>query len=676
MSTARRHGLLIGLAASALALGLWFSRTLEGWENTTWTWRVSTLASPSEHTDEIRLILLDQAALDWGQEENGLPWPWPREVYAPILDFCARAEAKVVAFDVLFTEPSAYGVPDDEALGAAIERYGAFVGARFLEVEPGELAANGVTDPVPEIAGTAARVANVSDAPDADGVFRRAGLVREWEGALVPSLGVAAWQQVHGDEKCTLQDGELLLGDRTVPVAEDGTALLRFPGRADEFRTYGAAAIIQSELRLLEGGEPPVDPEEFRDAYVLFGFSAPGLLDLRPTPLNPVSPGVLVHATVLDNLLADDFMRETGGFATLLGTLLLGGFAALVATAVHGIRGSLIAAVGLLPLPAVAGFAAYGLGWWWPILPGTVAVAVALFGDMVRNYAVEGRQRRFIKSAFRHYLSPAVIDRILVDPSALELGGERRELTIFFSDLQGFTSLSEQLDPLELTALLNDYLTEMTNIILDEGGTLDKYEGDAIIAFWNAPLLQPDHAARACRAAVRCQQRLAALRDGYRARAGRDLVARIGMHTGEVVVGNMGSAQRFDYTVLGDAANLASRLEGANKAFDSYTMVSEATRASAGDVVLSRPLGAVQVVGRKEAVEVHELLDLGGAAVSEATTRFTRAIELCRAGELAEAEAIFAALPDDAVAAKYAARCREAIESGEEFRAQWNLTSK
>jgi adenylate cyclase len=680
MSTARRHGILIGLTAALLSSLLWFTGVLEGWENTTWTWRVATLARPGEHTEEIRLILLDQAALDWGQEENGLPWPWPREVYGPILDFCARAEARVVAFDVLFTEPSAYGVPDDEALGAAIERQGAFVGARFLKVQPGELAASGVTEPVGEIGGAAGMLANVSDLPDPDGVFRRAGLVREWEGELVPSLGVATWQLANDNAGITLDGGRLRLGDRTapvtIPVAGDGTALLRFRGRAEVFPTFGAAAIIQSELRLLEGAEPPVDPEEFRDAYVLFGFSAPGLLDLRPTPLNSVSPGVLVHATVLDNLLGDDFMREAGGFAALLGILLLGLLAGLTATAVHGMRASLLAALLFVTAPLALGFAAYECGWWWPVLPGTVAVALAFFGGMVRNYAVEGRQRRFIKSAFRHYLSPAVIERILDDPNALELGGERRELTILFSDLQGFTSLSEQLDPLELTALLNDYLTEMTDIILEEGGTLDKYEGDAIMAFWNAPLLQPDHAARACRAAVRCQQRLAALRDDYLARAGRELIARIGVHTGEVVVGNMGSKQRFDYTVLGDAANLASRLEGANKAYDSRTMVSEATRVSAGDAVRSRPLGSLQVVGRKAAVEVHELIDLGGAAVSESTTRFTAAIEHCRAGELAEAQALFEGLPRDPVAARYAARCREAIETGEAFRGHWNLTSK
>ena len=660
-------------AARLLAL---LTGVLDGLENATWTWRVAAMAKPGPHTDEIRVILLDQAALDWGEKENGLSWPWPREVYGPILDFCARGGARVVAFDVLFTEASAYGVADDEALAAAIERQGAFVGARFLDVEPGRLAADAVTEPIPEVAGAASFLANVSDTSDADGVFRRAGLVREWEGELVPSLGVAAWQRATGETKIERGAGRLHVGDRSVPVAGDGSAILRFRGGNDVFRTYGAAAILQSELRLLEGEEPSVRPEEFREAYVLFGFSAPGLLDSRPTPLSPVTPGVLIHATVLDNLLSNDFLRPAPWFATALGTLLIGLLVGLLATAMHGMRASVLATVLVLPTPVVVGFAAYALGWWWPVLPGVLAAGGALFGGMIRNYAVEGRQRRFLKSAFRHYLSPAVIERILVDPKALQLGGERRELTILFSDLAGFTSLSEVLDPEALTTLLNDYLTEMTDIILDEGGTLDKYEGDAILAFWNAPLAQPDHAARACRAAVRCQERLAAKRADYEARCGRLLVARIGLHTGEVVVGNMGSKQRFDYTVLGDAANLASRLEGANKAFGSGTMVSEATRVQAGDAVLSRPLGTIQVVGRREAVEVHELVGLGGQGPTDAAARFTAAVAHCCAGELAAAAALFAELPEDPVAVRYAARCREALEGGEDFRGAWNLTSK
>ncbi len=677
MSSARRHGLIIGAGAAALALLLWSTHALDGWERTSWDWRVQLMARPGPATDDVVLVLLDQASLDWGQQENGLSWPWPREVYGPVLDFCARGGARSVSFDVLTTEPSTYGVWDDEAFAAAIARSGMFVGARFLHVEPGSLDAAGATDPIPEVTATSRLVANVSDTPDPDGVVRRAGLVRRLDGELVPSLGTGGWMVAAGvDAPPVLDAGTLRLGDRSIPVAADGSALLRWRGAPDVFRTYAAAAVLQSELRLLEGGEPTIDPAAFAGAHVLFGFSAPGLLDLRSTPVSRVSPGVLVHATVVDNLLSDGFMRTAPAAAAALGVIALALAAGVAVTSGLRARGSVVLTVVMLPLPALLGAAAYGAGLWWPVLPGTVGVAAALFGGMARNYAVEGRQRRFIKSAFRHYLSPAVIERILDDPDALKLGGERRELTIMFSDLAGFTSLSEGLDPEELTALLNDYLTDMTDIILEEGGTLDKYEGDAIIAFWNAPLEQPDHAERACRAAVRCQRKLAERRPAFRERCGRDLTMRMGLHTGHVVVGNMGSHQRFDYTVLGDAANLASRLEGANKAFASDTMISGPTLAAARDAVQVRDLGTVRVVGRGEPVPVHHLIGLAGDERPAAVVRFDEGLERLRAGDLDAALAIFAAVDDDPVAARFADRCREAREAGEPFTGDWNLTSK
>jgi len=199
-----------------------------------------------------------------------------------------------------------------------------------------------------------------------------------------------------------------------------------------------------------------------------------------------------------------------------------------------------------LPLPAALAIGAYPLGTWLPLVGPTIAVVLTLVSDSLLNYATEGRQKRYIKAAFRQYLSPAVIEELIAHPERLKLGGERRELSIFFSDLQGFTGLSEGLSPEELTALLNEYLSAMTDIIQEEGGTIDKYEGDAIIAFWNAPLDQSDHAVRAVRASLRCQARLAEMRPGFKARTGKDLFKRIGLNSGPAVVGNMGSRTRFD----------------------------------------------------------------------------------------------------------------------------------
>ncbi len=643
MKSAHGHGLLIGLGTGLLALALWFGHTLDGLENTTWSWRVQALAKTAPTTDQVVLILLDQASLDWGEQENGLPWPWPREVYVPILDFCRRAGTAATAFDVLFTEPSAYGVADDEALGEAIARNGTFVGARFLKLD-----AHGVTgsdEPIAEVGANARLLANVSAVPDRDGMFRRAVPARLWQDQPVPALGLAAWL-ISENLNIAALDSTLT----AMNLAADQPALLRFRGPVSAFTTFSAAGIIQSELRLEAGENPTIDPDQLRGKIVLFGFSAPGLLDLRPTPVSRVSPGVMIHATMLDNLLNSDFMHRAPGWAVLVGTLLLALLAGWLAVLIHRVHLVILMAALLLVLPVAVGFGLYGPGLWWPIVPGILAVAGAVFGGVVRNYAVEGQQKRFIKQAFKHYLSPAVIARIMDNPEALKLGGERRELTIMFSDLAGFTSLSEGLEPEALTSLLNDYLTDMTDIILDEGGTLDKYEGDAIMAFWNAPLDQADHAARACRAAVRCRRQLIARAEEFRSRCGRPLFARIGIHTGDVIVGNMGSRQRFDYTVLGDAANLASRLEGANKAFGSAVMISATTLALAGNDFLVRPLGPVRVIGRNEPVEVLELTGLAGDPEPPSWEPFAKGLAAWRKGDTAAALDFFATCGDDPVA--------------------------
>jgi adenylate cyclase len=398
-------------------------------------------------------------------------------------------------------------------------------------------------------------------------------------------------------------------------------------------------------------------------------------MDLRPTPVSRIYPGVEIYATALDNLLSGDFLRAMPFVVTAIATAILAilGAAAMVFArrVAHGVAAFVFGVV----VPVGAGFLLYDHGWAFPVAPASLGGLFALIAGLMFNYATEGRQKAFLKQAFRHYLSPAVIERLLEDPSQLRLGGERRELTIFFSDLQGFSGISEKLDPESLTRLLNDYLSDMTDIILEEGGTLDKYEGDAILAFWNAPVAQPDHAARAVRSALRGQRRLAERRAEFRERCGADLYMRIGLHTGEVVVGNMGSRERFDYTVIGDAANLASRLEGANKAFGTFVMVSESTWAAAGSGWAGRELARLRVVGRRTPVRVFEPAEKGRAPVE--WVEFERGRQAFAAARFEEALCIFERLPDDPAARAYAARCRQlARQPPKEWDGVWDLTEK
>ena len=662
MNTRVLQSVGIGCGAAVLAIALWSAGALDRLESSTWAWRVACFAPHRAPSPQVKVVLLDQSSLDWGKTTMNWSWPWPREVYAPLLDFCRRGGARVVAFDILFTEPSLYGVADDEALGAAIRRTPRFVGAAFY-------GRNGATLPIPSVATNAAALANVGDDPDPDGVFRRATLVRSAGGTHVFSLGMAAWQLGAGDApRRPVSD---------LPLDRSNRLLLNFAGREGRHETYGAAALIQSEQKLQSGEAPLIDPAVFSNAYVLVGFGAPGLMDVRPTPISRISPGVEVHATVIDNLLTGRVLRDAPRLAVVLCMLALGWASAGLVLWTRHARQSALAFLICLPLPVGMAFAGYGFDVWWPLVVGVLTVALALVGATLWNYATEGRQKAFIRNAFRHYLGDEVIEQILSDPSRLKLGGEKRELTVFFSDIEKFSTFSERLEPEALTALLNDYLSDMGKIIQEEGGYLDKYIGDAIVAFWNAPVAQPDHAARACRAALKCQRKLAERREEFERRTGVVLRARIGLNTGEAVVGNMGSHERFNYTVLGDAANLASRLEGANKAFGTYLMVSENTWRAAGAGWVGRELARLRVVGRKAPVRVYELSGMPGEPRPEAWDDFDAARELFGAGRLAEAAERFERCGGDAAAHAYAERCRSLLaRPGEAADGVWALTEK
>jgi adenylate cyclase len=684
------QGLLAALIGTAVALCLWLPGWLETGEAKSWDWRVALLAKPGKATHKINLILIDQNSLDWGNRENGLAWPWPREMYNAVISFCKRNGVKVLAFDVLYSEPSAYGLDDDRSFGSAIAGYNAFVGSVFVSnttglerIWPGTvpepktriqglqtwLNGNRTRDisfdraafPVPEIAANASVLANVHLDPDQDGVYRRGTFFSVFDGKILPSLGLGAYLSAAPATALRISDGTLSLDDRSVAIDSQGRAVLNFRGPSGTHRSYSAAAIIQSELRF-RNGEPDTitDTAAFRDSYVFFGMSAPGLLDLRPSPVSGVYPGVEIHATQLDNLLSNDFIRTVPFSLLAAVTLLMTVLAGVGTSCISGIVKSCLLYAAAFSIPVAISLFACSRGVWLPLVAQEVGVTVTLLGSGLMYYVTEGRQKLFLKNAFKQYLSPAVIEELIKHPERLKLGGERRELSIFFSDLEGFTGISEGLEPEVLTALLNEYLTAMTDIIQDEGGTVDKYEGDAIIAFWNAPLQQEDHAGQCVRAALRCQTKLAEMRPAIRERIGRDLRMRIGINSGPAVVGNLGSHSRFDYSMLGDAVNLAARLEGINKQFGTYTIISEATQKKLVPSFPVRELSRVAVVGRKDPVRVYEpLLPEQCAVMEKDLTLFSDGLSAFYNSQFAVAEGIFSGLQDsDPVAAAYTAKCR------------------
>lgn len=702
------QGLTAGFIGSIIALLFFFPGWLDRWEAKTWDWRVNMLASPSTATPKIRLILLDQNSLDWAKDENGLSWPWPREVYGTIIQFCRRTGVRALAFDVLFTEPSKYGVADDQALASEIGGFKNFVGAVFLGnttgserkwpsfapapalniqgldawlTETGHKAFPRASFPVAEVSAAAGILANVHLNPDFDSVYRRTALFEVFDGRVLPSLALGAYLSAQKSTSLKIKPGRFIIGDREIPIDSSGKAILNFRGPSGTHKAYNAASVIQSELRLRNGEKPSIDNlEEFKDTYVLFGFSAPGLFDLRPTPVSGVYPGVEISATMLDNMLVNDFIKPVSAVPVIALILLIALLAGVATSWASGISRSIMVYAFFICVPVILSFIAYKYGFWLPLVVQEAGVVVTLFSAGLIYYTTEGRQKMFIKNAFKQYLSPAVIEQIIMHPERLKLGGERRMLSIFFSDLEGFTGISEGLDPEALTNLLNVYLSAMTDIIHEEGGTVDKYEGDAIIAFWNAPLEQADHAVRCVTAALRCQDRLAQMRPDFRKKLGKDLNMRIGINTGLAVVGNMGSHSRFDYTMIGDAVNLAARLEGINKQFGTYTMISQTSMEQMAGAFPVREVSRVAVVGRSEPVVVYEPYLPGTIDESKqaALDRFAEALDLFYKGDFKGAQAIFSDLAgEDAVSRAYVNKCSELIKNPpSEWQGVWVITTK
>lgn len=605
---------------------------------------------------QVVLVTVDQPDVDFFKEQ-GVNWPWPRQLYGPILAFCQRGGARAVIFDLLYTEPSFYGPDDDQELAKAAAAAGNAVFACFLtredkEANPQEaevLAKAGLTitgcpppglpdyraviTPIAPLVKAARTLGNVECGPDPDGIYRRLPLAAPFKDRWLPLLGFSAFQTLAASGEWRFAEGALVDGTHRIPLDSQGRFLLKFRGPARSHQRFSAANVIQSEIRLRHGQPPFYQADVFKDKWVFVGLTAPGLFDLKASPVSPVYPGVELHATLLDNLIQGDFLKPAPAWFQGLWSGVLAAGVALAVFFTSGLAAPLMAFVLTVVFYAGLTFLLFWASWWSdPVLPG-VALASGFGLAAVYSYATEGRQKQAIRRMFAQYMSETVINHLLAHPEKLKLGGERRRVTLFFSDLAGFTTMSERLAPEAVVALLNDYLSRMTEIILEEMGTVDKFEGDAIMAFWGAPLDQEDQAVRACRTALRQHAALADLNRHLKEQGLPLLSMRIGLHTGEAIVGNLGSQSRFDYTVIGDTVNLASRLEGLNKFYGTSIMASEATVAESRDAIEFWELDRVAVKGREAPVAVFTVLALRGelsAAQAAAREEFARGLELFR----------------------------------------------
>jgi adenylate cyclase len=682
-------GALIGFLSWSVIFLFYSSGLLEPYELKTYDALCRLQARRSPAPPEVALVVVDQGSLEAAQRQ-GVQWPWPRQMYAPIVEYCATAGARALAFDVLFDQPSSYGREDDQILAASLKGNGHGFLALFLSRENRPPASwesriireNGLSPqgnssllpppfvsmipPIELLAEEAAGLGNVMVLPGPDGVYREIPLLFSYRNRWLPSLGLAVYRHLYGKDPLLLQNHSLRNGNEEIPLGRGGDFLLHYYSPAKDFLRLSAFNVIQSFQVLQEGGKPIYPTHLLKDKIVFLGFTAAGLYDLKPTPLSPVSPGVLTHATFVANLIHKDFrmrISPVSSLAIALGIALAMGAAVMLIPSLWKLAVLFLGLTGAVVFFVVLSFQK-GLWVDGVLLGGSLGLPFAM--STAFSYATEGRQRRQIKQMFSRYMSDLLIQDLLRNPDKLRLGGEKRVLTVFFSDLQGFTSLSEKLSPEEVVGLLNRYLTAMTDIILLSGGLIDKYEGDAIMAFWGAPVPQEDHALRACLAALDNQSRLEDLRKEFIQAGLPPIHARIGINTGEMIIGNMGSSQRFDFTVIGDSVNLASRLEGAGKEYGVGILISEETCSQAADRIEVRELDLLRVKGKDRPVRIYELLARKGelpATRAKGRDWFQRGLELYRNQKWEGAEASFrevlAFLPDDGPANTFLRRCEQ-----------------
>jgi len=673
LSGERGSAVLIALAAALLAFACWRLDIFARPEGISWDWRMRHVARPLPSSDTIVLIALDQASLDWMQKEQGLGWPWPREAYAALVDFCARAGAASLTIDVLYTEPSVYGPEDDAHFGRAVANFGKVGLPLVLGASTGgsgrrpEWAASSritlgpdtppafwqqgqsATFPIPGIAAGAA-LGNAYTASDSDGIYRRVLPFALLDGQPVPNLAFTAFLTVMGPATAERGPEELVLSGRDwtrrIPLDEDGRAVLRFSGPTGSYTWYSAAAVIQSDVLLQQGEAPSIDPALLAGKHVFFGFTAPGLFDLRPSPMGGSYSGVEMQATILDNLLSASFMRPAP-FELTCATLLLLPLALALCLAGRcgtAAQGAIWLAACGLP-PALALVCAYQ-GIRLPLIPLSAAALTALLGTSLHKHARKEQQKRFIEKAFKHYLAPAVVQRIVNSEGDFGLHGEERDVTVFFSDIRGFSSFSEKLPPDKLVRLLNRYFTPMTSIIRQHQGTLDKFIGDAIMAFWNAPEEVDGHSAKALRATLSMHDSLDALNPELETEFGLRLAFGVGLHRGRARVGNMGTSELMDYTVIGDTVNLGSRLEGLCSHYGQRIILSgECKQACEEGTFVFQRLGKERVKGREQPVDIYTAYSSEQAdKITEELAASEDALQLYEQRDFAQAEQAYARL--------------------------------
>ncbi len=626
--------LVLAAVGALFTLLIQVTGAADGIELKTLDWRFLEASHPEEADTNIVLIAIDQNSLERFQENNYI-WPWPRDLYGVVVDYFQAAGAKSVAFDILldradFDRKESDGAVTDSAFATAMKNMGnVLLVAQLSNRQKGDapgaevLDKNLATGPFPSLTiphydranapltefQESARITAAADFyADPDGIARRVPLVSQFNDKYMPYFALAEYMINRNIPLSRLSEVV-----RDIPVGNDGKFLIYWYGRGGTegvFKYYPIATVVTSALRYRDGGVPQLPPYLFKNKTIIVGGTAAGLLDLRPTPFTAIEayPGMEIHATMTSNLMNGHYLRDLHPWITSCIIILFSLLGALMFFRIRKLTNAIITFLVVVAVfVALTVFVFYSEKLWVPIVTPSIALISTFAFSAFYSYSTEGKQRRELRRAFNRYLSPTVVSQIVESSGALELGGNTVEGTVYFSDIKDFTNISETLQPKELVAYLNEYFTLASDLILKRDAMLDKYIGDAVMAIFGAPIPKPDHAKLACLTALEIQRSLETFYKKKSAQTPR-FTTRIGLNSGKMIVGNIGSTKRLDYTAIGDTVNLASRLEGVNKFFGTRIIISEHVFNEAKDAVETRELDLIRVKGKNVPIRIYELV--------------------------------------------------------------------
>ncbi len=590
--------------------------------------------------DKIVLVSIDQKSLSYFNQ-HGMYWPWPREFYHIVTDYFDEGGAELVVFDILFDTPdfnrsnisgsqsdqrfvqslkssgnsilAFKSTATEDSVRPSINNYPLLDAHKIKNTSPYNQPHMLTSRPIEQFAQAAKGMGNTVLRPDQDGLIRSVHLFDSLaHKGFVPTLSMAAYLNLQPDS-LTLEwtNKGLRAGDKHIPLQQNGDYLINWYGkggvREGTFPYYSFHSIVESAIQEMRDANADVlvPHEFFEDKVVIIGASAAGLGDIKSTPMSSLEafPGMEIQATILNNLIGGNFITELPGWAKILILLILSAGIPFIIAYTRPTYGA-ISIVGILSLIILTGIALFSYERIWFSTGMYFGMGILTYsGSAAYKYFAEEKQKKQIRSAFGQYIQPEFVEQLIRQPELLKLGGEKKELTVLFSDLAGFTTIAESKPPEELVAFLNEYLGAMTDIIFEYSGTVDKYIGDAVMAFWGAPIKQNNHAVLACRSTLKMLEKIEQITPPE-----TETHARFGIATGDMIVGNIGSYNRFNYTVLGDRVNLAARLEAANKTFASRAMISEQTYEQVKNEFLCRQLDLLVVKGKTKPERVYELM--------------------------------------------------------------------